>query len=256
MSKENKIVEVRPRAIKPKQEESSIDSLMAVALQNNAPVEVMERLFALHKDVKAEKAKEEFVKALAQFQSECPAIEKTKKVLNKDGRSVRYQYAPLDAIIDKIKKPLSENGLSYSWNMENKDGFLTAIVKITHKLGHSETSSFEIPIDKEGFMTAPQKYASAQTFAKRYALCNALGIYTGEEDTDATDVGDEPNAKSEKSKIVFLLKTLKQKTTTKEDIEKAVSKLANLPLIEKNFSEIVSRLEVLVKEQNEDNSIQ
>jgi hypothetical protein len=62
----------------------------------------------------------------------------------------------------------------------------------------------------DGYMTAPQKYASAQTFAKRYALCNVLGISTGDEDTDATDVNKENTAKSDKAKIMFLLKALEK----------------------------------------------
>jgi len=37
----------------------------------------------------------------------------------------------------------------------------------------------------------------------------------------------------------------------KKEVEKAVKELVKLPLIEKNFSEIVSRLDILVKEKNE-----
>jgi len=81
----------------------------------------------------------------------------------------------------------------------NEPGFITAVCKITHNLGHSEESAFRIPIDTEGYMSAPQKYASALTFAKRYAFCNALGILTGEDDFDATDVEKKPEIVSVKS---------------------------------------------------------
>jgi hypothetical protein len=104
-------------------------------------------------------------------------------------------------------------------------------------------------------MTAPQKVASALTFAKRYTLCNILGISTGDEDTDANDVNKEPDVKSIKSKIVFLLNTLEEDTKTKENIEKAVLKLAKLKLEEKNFEEIKGRLEILVQDQNENSEI-
>jgi ERF superfamily len=104
-------------------------------------------------------------------------------------------------------------------------------------------------------MTAPQKYASALTFAKRYSLINILGIATGDEDTDATDVGKEKGAKSPKSKIVFLLKTLGDDTKTKESIADAVIKHTGLDLEEANLVEIVSRLEVLVRQKNEDTEV-
>lgn len=231
-----------------------VDSFITLALEQKAPIETLEKLFALQKEVKAEHAKSAFVEAHAKFQGMCPVIEKTKRVMNKDGQTVRYVYAPLDAIVDQIKKPLAESGLAYTWTVENKDGAMTAHCKITHVMGHSETSSFTIPIDMEGYMTAPQKYASAQTFAKRYSLCNALGISTGEEDTDATDVKKEKTPKDDKAKIMFLLKRLKPEIK-KDDVVEAIKELTQLEPVEKDMKEIVSRLEVLVAEKEEyDNS--
>ena len=221
------------------------------AVANNLPVETMEKLFDLYERAKKDRARTEFVEAMSQFQSKCPIIQKTKKVLNKDGRSVRYTFAPLDSIVEQIQELLADNNLSYTWEVENREGFIKATAVVTHIAGHATESSFEVPVDKEGYMTAPQKYASALTFAKRYSLCNALGISTGDEDTDATDVGKDAEVKSLKSKIVFLLRTLREKTETKEQVEKAVTELTKLPLVEKNYADIVSRLDQLVKEKQE-----
>lgn len=244
--------EITPSIVVPqKKEEVAVESFITQAIQAGLPVETMERLFALRKDVRAETAREAFTEALAKFQSEIKTISKTKKVMNKDGQTVRYQYAPLDSIIEQIKKPLTDNGFSYTFDVKNTPGFMTAIATVTHRFGHKETSEFMIPIDTEGYMTAPQKYASALTFAKRYALTNALGISTGDEDTDATDIKKEPDAKSPKARIVFLLRALKIDTKSKESIEVAVKQMANLDLEEKNYSEIVSRLEEIVKERQE-----
>ena len=121
-------------------------------------------------------------------------------------------------------------------------------------MGHSEESSFEIPVDKSGYMTAPQQYASALTFAKRYALINVLGISTSEEDTDATTVNKEKDAKSVKARIVFILRKLEYETETKSQVEHAVKKLTNLELTEKNYGEIVSRLEAILSERQNDSS--
>lgn len=235
--------------------QSEVDTFIQQAISQNLPVETMERLFALRERVKAERAKEEFVRALANFQSDLPVIKKTKKVLNKDGKTVRYQYAPIDSIAEQIKKPLAKDGLSYNWTVKNASNQIEATATITHVLGHSESSSFAVPIDTEGYMTAPQKYASALTFAKRYSLCNALGISTGDEDTDATDVGKEKDAKSPKSQIVFRLRTLGEKTKTKEDIAEAVLRLSKLPLEEGNYEEICNRLQVVISERHEDATI-
>jgi hypothetical protein len=236
-------------------EKGEVAIFIEQAIEKGLPVETMEKLFALREKVKAEQAREAYVDALSLFQSQCPVIKKTKKVLNKDQRTVRYTYAPLDAIAEQIKKPLAQNGLSYSWEVQNQPGLIKATAKVTHRLGHSETSSFEVPIDKEGYMTEPQKYASALTFAKRYSLCDILGISTSDEDTDAVDVGKEKGAKSPKAKIVFLLRALESDTGTKEKVEEAVKSFTQLNLEEENYEEIVSRLEVLVRQKNEDSKV-
>jgi hypothetical protein len=232
-------------------EPASVDSFIAQALNANVSIETMEKLFAMKEKHDAAQAKAAFVQALADFQRDCPKITKTKKVMNKDGRTVRYQYAPLDAIIEQAKGALAKHGLSYRWETKNEQGKIKAIAVVTHTLGHSESSDFEVPIDTEGYMTAPQKYASALTFAKRYSLTSVLGISTGEEDTDATDVGKQTNVKSDKSKIMFLLRRLGTETKEKAEIEKAVESRTQLKLVEKNFSEIIGRLEMLVSEKEE-----
>lgn len=250
MTNKNKEVVVQESAVV-SQPNQSVDSFITLALTNNAPIETLERLFALHKEVEAEKAKSAFVQALANFQRNCPVIEKKKKVMNKDGQSIRYMFAPLDVIVEQIKDVLGQNGLSYTWTIENGTGVLTANAKVTHVQGHSETSSFTIPIDMEGYMTAPQKYASAQTFAKRYALCNVLGISTGDEDTDATTVNKEKVAKSDKAQIMFLLRALGKDSKDKDTIVNTIQELTQLEPVDKNYSEIVMRLEALVSEKQE-----
>lgn len=252
--------EVKSEELTVSRRENEINTFIGHAIEKGLPVETMERLFALHREAKADFAKEQFVSALSVFQKEIPVITKNKKVLNKDGRTIRYQYASLDSIAEQIKEPLTKNGLSYSWEVENKPGVIRATCKITHRFGHSEVSSFEIPIDTDGYMTAPQKYASALTYAKRYSLCNALGISTAEEDTDATDVGKEGVAKSPKSRIIFALRTLghESKGWSQAEWSKQIKTLVKLDLTEKNLPEIADKLEILVAEktQDEDSKVQ
>lgn len=230
---------------------SSVDNFISQAIESKASVETLERLFTLHKDVKAEKAKESFTYALTRFQKACPVIEKKKKVFNKDGRTLRYKYAPIDSVVEQIKNPLSDNELSYTWDVVKKENNMSVTCKLTHVLGHSETSTFEIPIVESQFMSSPQSYATAQSYAKRYTLLNALGIATAEEDTDATDTGKDTGAKNVKSQIQFALRALGKKADTKAQIVKAVKELAQLDLVEKNYQEIVNRLEIKVTEKSE-----
>ncbi len=177
---ENALQKIEPMPSSP-----SVEGMITLAIEKGASVDTLERLMAIRREVRAEQAKEAYDRALASFQAECPTIRKTAKVMNKDGRSVRYQYAPLDAIISQVKEILQRHGFSYTVNAQAMPGNVKATCKLTHAYGHSETSEFEVPIDKDAYMNPAQQVASALTFAKRYAFCNAAGIMTGDADDDS-----------------------------------------------------------------------
>ena len=241
MPKTNKVIKV--------ENQPTIVNLIEQAIQKDTSVETMERLFALQKDFKSEQAKEMFVQSLANFQKEVPVIEKTKDVMNRDGKTVRYSYAPMDSVIKQIKDSVSDNGFSYNWDSAREDKHIKVVCKLTHVAGHSEKSTFDVPIVPSQFMSSPQSYATAQSFAKRYTLLNVLGIATADEDNDSADTDNNGKPKSEKSQIVFRLKRLGKNTDTKQEIEKDVMALTELKLEQENFKEIIARLDLLVNEQ-------
>lgn len=179
---------------------ATAEVLIEKAITANVNVETMERLLAMRRELKAEAAKEAFDRAMSAFQSECPVIEKSKKVLNKDGQSVRYAYAPLDAIVTQVRGLLKTHGFGYRIVPEVSDTQVAATCVVTHELGHSESASFKVPIDKDSYMNLPQKFASALTFAKRYAFCAAFGIMTGDEDDDAAKAGMSPSEENQKAR--------------------------------------------------------
>lgn len=228
---------------------ADIGKFIEMAINKDVGVETLERLFSLHQQAKKEHAKEEFVKDMAKFQSLIPVIKKNKKVMNRDGKTVRYRYATMDSVIEQIKKPLAECGLSYSWEVAREDNHMKVTCTVRHRQGHSEQSSFEIPIVKSEYMSSPQTYATAQTYAKRYTLLNVLGIGTADEDTDAIDADDNADVKSQKARIIFLLKRLGVNTRDKDEIVKAISKKTKIELKEENFKEIINRLEIIVNEK-------
>lgn len=172
--------------------------LIATALEKQVPIETMERLMAMRRELRQEAAKEAFISAMSAFQSECPVIEKRKDVMNKDGRSVRYSYAPLDSIISQTRELLTRHGFSYKFESTTAEKVIRATCIASHKDGHSESTSFEAAIDPDAYMNIAQKFGSALTFAKRYAFCNAFGIVTGDEDDDSESTTQKPETAREK----------------------------------------------------------
>jgi hypothetical protein len=179
-------------------------TLIGKAIESGSSIETMERLLAMRDKIRMELAENAFREAMSLFQARCPIIAKKKQVLDKNGKP-RYNYAPLDDIVKQVQPLIEECGLSYDIdtivNAEGIEG-ITTVVQVHHVQGFSKESRFFVPIDKSAYMTAPQMWASAQTFSKRYAFCNAFGILTGDEDTDAGDVKPEETKRPEPEKPV------------------------------------------------------
>lgn len=157
------------------------ESLIAKAIDKNVPVEALERLLAMRRELKAEQAKEEFDLAMAAFQAQCPTIEKTKQGYN-------YKYADLTAIVEQVKQLLSDNGFSYTFDTDEVENAMIIYCKVKHIGGHVETSKATIHRETKTNMNASQQSGAQMTYGKRYAFTNAFGILTGDEDTDSQDL--------------------------------------------------------------------
>lgn len=177
--------------------------LLALAVQRGADVATLERLMVVRTQLKAEAAKEAFFVALAAFQAECPVIAKRQAVSIPGGAN--YRYAPLEYIVRKVQPLLDKHGFSHQSDSEIAEGWVTAIVTVTHRLGHSETKRFKVPSETKAGMSPQQKYGAAMTFATRYAFCAALGIRTGDQDTDCAPAPDGPDAIAELRKELWEL---------------------------------------------------
>lgn len=164
--------------------EVNTQSLFMAAIKEKVSVDVIERLLTMREKLNQEVAEKAFREAMSGFQSECPIIIKSSKVVEKDGQKVRYKYAPLDVIVAEVQPLLAKYNLSYDINTIANEKSITVKVTVAHILGHKKTTEFTVPIDEKAYMTTPQKWAASQTFAKRYAFCNGLGILTGDQDTD------------------------------------------------------------------------
>ena len=174
--------------IAPQTKNLTPEELISKAIDRKIPVETMEKLLGMRRELRQEYAREEYIKAMAKFQAHCPIITKTKEVPTRSGK-IAYKYAPIDSIVSQVKGLLEQYGFSYTTDMEIlPDSLIRVTVKVNHIAGHSETSTMTVPLGyKTDIMSQSQVVAAAQTFAKRYAFCNAFGILTNEEDNDAIE---------------------------------------------------------------------
>jgi hypothetical protein len=168
------------------------EELIKEGFSKGLSVESLKELVAMKERLEKEWARKEFFNALAGFQKDVPAINKTKPVKSKDG-TIKYYYAPLDEIVKQVKDSLDKHGFSYTLKTRQDNGNMTATCEAHHVAGHTEPTEMTVPVGSD-YMSLQQQVGAALTFAKRYAFCDAFGIMTGDEDTDAVDTGTEKTA--------------------------------------------------------------
>lgn len=170
------------------------DSLLKLAIdRGDVNVDVMERLMDLEERILARTARAAYFEALAAFQAEVPVIRKTRAVSfnEREGSAVAYRYAELSQI-ERVVRPLAlKHGLSWTFDSRMEEGLLTATCKVIHVDGHHETASFSAPSAKQAKMNVIQAAGSTRSYAKRYALIDALGLSIAEEDDDGRAGGAE-----------------------------------------------------------------
>lgn len=178
--------EEQTKELAPVQVGHDILATIHAAVTSGVGVEGIERLVALHERMQQAAAFRAFNDAMAKFQAECPVITKTSRASfsTSKGTTAGYSYAELDHIAETIRPCLARNGLAYSWDSKVDNGMLVCTCTVTHRDGHSRSGSFVAPIEGQSIMSSAQKAAATLTFARRYSLIQALGLTTGEQDTD------------------------------------------------------------------------
>lgn len=221
-------------------------SVIDKAVTNGADPDKLERLFALYERDQAAQARKAFDVAMAKFQAECPPIVKAT-------RGEKAKYASLEDIFAIIKKPLADNGLSILWNTEKVDTETYSLCTVRHVDGHSETSRYPLIVQDMAMgkykLNASQAMGVANSYARRYNLCNALGIAPVGEDRD----GHMPSAPVETisdRQFSQLLDWLTQAELDAETVAQAygVESLSDLPVTK--FDNCINRLKATAAKVN------
>lgn len=169
----------------------NIADLIKTAIEKGN-LDTVERIMVLRDKLKAEKAKEEYDKALRSFQEECPVIERIKEGNKTKGGEIAFLYAPLEYIVEKTRPILTKHGFSWSWKPEFLEGAVKVSCIVNHIGGHSETSIVMMPLGTATqLMGVQQIVGSAISYAERYSFTGAFGIVTRGEDNEKNLEGNK-----------------------------------------------------------------
>ena len=129
----------------------------------------------------------------------------------------RYTYLPYDEIMREVQPIAEREGISISFSTDFSEGRIVQTCTLTHTSGHSKDYKAFVRAGAGPYgATETQADGAAMTYAKRYALCNALNIVV-ERDTD----GVRPDARNEGAPVSFeqaeTLRELVRDTGSDED---------------------------------------
>lgn len=148
-----------------------------VAMDPGASIEKLERMMDMRDRLQAETARAAFNAAFASASKDFPSIP-----LNGKGDKSK-PYALLKDILNGTRPVLTRNGLALSFGVESHPDRVIVTAELMHVLGHSKTTSMELPKDQSGSKNAVQAVGSSQTYGQRYTAQAILGLSLGD-DTD------------------------------------------------------------------------
>lgn len=93
----------------------------------------------------------------------------------------RSKYSNLASIWDAIRHPMTSNGLTVWQDVQTSEIGICVSTRIVHSSGQwVEFGPLTVPLTKRD----AHGVGSATTYGKRYSLCAALGVVSGDEDDD------------------------------------------------------------------------
>lgn len=160
------------------------------AADPNTDVDKLERLMAMYERIEANKARTAYAAALAQMQPELPVIRERGAIKNGRG-DVQSTYALWEDVNEDIKPVLQRHGFALSFRTETGDK-VTVTGVLSHREGHSETTTITLPADTSGSKNAVQAVASSVSYGKRYTAGALLNFTSRGEDDDGQKAGAPP----------------------------------------------------------------
>lgn len=162
--------------------------LLAIAVEQGADLDRLERLMDLQERYEAGQAKKAYDQAFADFKAESIRIIKNRNVTA--GPLSGKKYAELFAIVNAITPALSRAGLSSSWKItKDEPQWLEVTCTLKHVGGHTESVSMGGPPDAGGAKNAIQARASTVSYLERYTLKAITGLSEQEDDDDGNGAG-------------------------------------------------------------------
>lgn len=175
------------RAVDAVRPQPTVAEILAAVVERGVTTEnvsAVKEVVALYERMEAKKAEREFAASFVALQAEMGNVRAVKAVPNNDG-GVRYTFAPFEEIMATVKPLLEKHGFTVTFSTDYAEGRIIKECTLQHIGGHSRSNKFAARVGKgPPGASDTQADGAASTYAKRFALCDALVIVI-DKDSDA-----------------------------------------------------------------------
>lgn len=155
-----------------------IQVIERAAMNPNVDIDKMERLLQMQERIMERQARAAYAADFAIMQPELPEVPEHGK-----GHG-GITYALWEDVNDLIKPVLARHGFGISFKTGRNGPGIVVTAILTHRDGHSEETTMELPVDTSGSKNAVQAIGSSTSYGKRYAASALLNLTSRKEDDD------------------------------------------------------------------------
>ena len=167
--------------------------MLQIAVEQGADIDKLDKLMQLEERWRENQAKQAFYQALTEFKKNPPKV--AKDAINKQYNS---KYSTLGHFTNVVNAALGENGLTASWEFDQKDnGEIEVTCTLTHSMSHSKSVSLIAPPDTSGAKNKIQQIKSTITYLELATFQAITGIV-------ATDNAADDDGNSYTNKKVYI----------------------------------------------------
>lgn len=105
-----------------------------------------------------------------------------------DNPFFKSKYADLSSVVQAIKQPFADNGLSYVQFPISTQSSIGVVTRLMHESGEWLEQDFYLPLQK----LDPQSAGGAVTYARRYSLQAVAGIPAEDDDGESSMLRGKP----------------------------------------------------------------
>lgn len=181
------------------------------------------------------------IEALVKAQLEISA-----PVKDKINPRFKTSYCSLDSIYSACRLPLARNGITLSHSVEQEEGKTTLVTTLSHISGEQMSNRIPMFIDAQ----TSQGFASALTYARRYAVCSLIGLPTDDDDDGEVATQEQvngitmtPSHQQEISKVLGEDMALRSRVLQGYNVEN----FSQIP--DKEFGPIIAKLKKIKESQ-------